>query len=161
MNYYWRNIKLFFILVFLYASVSNMYADVRKSQKAYRVEMAKAGNYYYKSDMANTLKSLRKVYVQALEEEDHATMLEAVDLLCQVQESMEFISALEKNAQRLKAFSSNIHDVEDVAYYEKVWPISIWHSAKYTRRTWQALRLCLTVLPMCFITVSFPKTSSS
>ena len=120
MNNYWRNIRLFFILVFLYASVSNMYADVRKSQKAYRVEMAKAGNYYFKSDMANALKSLRKVYVQALEEEDHATMLEAVDLLCQVQESMEFISALEKNAQQLKAFSSNIHDVEDVAYYESM-----------------------------------------
>jgi hypothetical protein len=68
--------------------------------------------------MPNVLKSLKTAFQLAVEENNNEKILECVYLLCQVQESLEFVNALEKNAQRLKTISQEATDVDDVAYYE-------------------------------------------
>ena len=104
-------------MAFLFV-VSDVCADGKKIQKSYYREMQEASDFYFKSDMPNVLKSLKTAYQLAVEENNNEKILECVYLLCQVQESLEFVDALEKNAQRLKSISQEANDVDDVAYYE-------------------------------------------
>lgn len=110
-------IGLIQILVFLFVA-TDVNANGKKIQKIYNHEMQEVSDFYLKSDMPNMLKSLQNTYQLASEEKDNKKILECVHLLCQVQESLEFVNALEKNAQRLKTLSQNAADVDDVAYYE-------------------------------------------
>ena len=104
-------------MAFLFVA-SDVCADGKKIQKSYYREMQEASDFYFKSDMPNVLKSLKTAYQLAVEENNNEKILECVYLLCQVQESLEFVNALEKNAQRLKTISQEATDVDDVAYYE-------------------------------------------
>lgn len=80
--------------------------------------MQKASDFYFKSDMPNVLRSLKEAYLLAAKENDKDKILECAFLLCQVQESLELMNALEKNAQRLKLMANDAPEVHDVAYYE-------------------------------------------
>lgn len=105
------------VLVFLFV-VSDVCATGKKIQKSYNHEMQKASDFYFKSDMPNVLRSLKEAYLLAAKENDKDKILECAFLLCQVQESLELMNALEKNAQRLKLMANDAPEVHDVAYYE-------------------------------------------
>lgn len=79
------------MIVLLFGGV-NIQAQVG-SDKTMKHEMHQADSLFSVNDMANSLKHLHVVYELAQKEDNQEFELEAIHLLCQIEESLDFTEA--------------------------------------------------------------------
>ena len=80
-------------------------------------EMHQADSLYFVNDMANSLRHLLVVFEHAQKEDNQKTMLEAIHLLCQIEESLGFTELLSKSARMLIKEAERSEGIDDVNYY--------------------------------------------
>ncbi|MBO4658758.1 MAG: helix-turn-helix transcriptional regulator [Prevotella sp.] len=80
-------------------------------------EMHQADSLYSVNDMANSLKHLLVVYEHAQKEDNHKFKLEAIHLLCQIEESLGFTELLSNSARILIQEAERSGGIDDVNYY--------------------------------------------
>lgn len=91
--------NLFTLIVFLLWGV-NIKAQVA-SDRMMEQEMHQADSLFSVNDMANSLRHLLVVYEHAQKEDNQKFKLEAIHLLCQIEESLGFTELLSNSARML------------------------------------------------------------
>lgn len=80
-------------------------------------EMHQADSLFSVNDMANSLRHLLVVYENALKEDNQKMKLEAIHLLCQIEESLGFTEQLSHSARMLIQEAERSEGIDDVNYY--------------------------------------------
>ena len=96
--------------------------------------MHQADSLYFVNDMANSLRHLLVVFEHAQKEDNQKIMLEAIHLLCQIEESLGFTELLSKSARMLIKEAERSEGIDDVNYYLSL-PICTLPIAVYWTKT--------------------------
>ena len=107
--------NLFILIVLLFGGV-NIQAQVG-SDRTMKHEMHQADSLFSVNDMANSLKHLHVVYELAQKEDNQEFELEAIHLLCQIEESLGFTELLSNSARMLIREAERSEGIDDVEYY--------------------------------------------